>query len=68
MYICVHMCARCLWKSGEGIESPGTGLWTFVNCHVGLGMNPGPLQEQEFFKPEPFLQPSPHATLDFYIK
>ena len=42
-----HVCAQCPWRSGEGIEFPGTGIKDSCKSQCGCWeSNPGPLGEQ----------------------
>lgn len=37
MYVCTSYACLDLQRSGEGIGSPGTGVWVIISYHVGAG-------------------------------
>jgi hypothetical protein len=50
LFVCIsvhHIHAKCLWRSGKRIRSPGTGV--IDKCELSCGsweLKPGPLEEQ----------------------
>ena len=56
------MLSQCMWRSKEGVRSPGTAVTDIIEPQMCMLGNPKPLKEQKvFLATEPSLQ-SPHST------